>query len=230
MFHSQRRFSLPILLLLASAGLAGCHETLVYGEETGFNLAIQVNDDPKTPVQVNTGLKRTVGQMTPPVQVDQENENGGTKATGDAVSTFSGFRLEYLKNGWFLGDLTIKTQFATGWPAAELSTEPTIAAAFLNTDYIRSEDHVSDENIARVEAIIRAIDDSSKLSDEAAKILACNPPLTNVEMRNNVDMDPTCMRVADADAARRYLKFQASMGDRTEEQLKIWEEKLGITP
>ena len=55
-------------LLVVSAILgAGCSDTLFYGESTEFNLAIHVNDNPQQPLEVNMGLKRHVGQVTPPV-------------------------------------------------------------------------------------------------------------------------------------------------------------------
>ena len=33
-------------------GVAACGDTLVYGERTGFNLSVEVGQDPATPVNV----------------------------------------------------------------------------------------------------------------------------------------------------------------------------------
>ncbi|MBK8159294.1 MAG: hypothetical protein IPK59_11205 [Rhodospirillaceae bacterium] len=222
-FH---RLSIPLIIVAAAILLSGCHKTLVYGEQTGFNLAIQVNDDPKTPVQVNAGLKRTVGQLTPPTSL--EADANGNKTNNDAVSTFSGFRLNYAKDGWFMGDLTIKTQFATGAAANALSDDPEAVAAFLSADYERTEEHVDEARIARVKAIAQVIKDSALLPDDKAKLLACNPPLVNIEARNATEFDAECQRTADAEVARKYLLFQAGMGDRTDAQLEAWEKALAM--
>ena len=221
------RFSTPLIIVTAAILLSGCHKTLVYGEQTGFNLAIQVNDDPKTPVQVNAGLKRTVGQLTPPTSL--ETDANGNSTNNDAVSTFSGFRLNYdEEENVLMGKLTIKTQFATGTAASALSDNPEAVAAFLSTDYERTEEHVEEARIERVKAIAKIIKDSALLPDDKAKLLACNPPLINVEARNATDFDAECQRTADAEVARNYLLFQAGMGERSDAQLEAWEKALGM--
>src|SRR6185312_13164791 len=104
------RWTGPLLLLIATA-LTGCQDTLVYGESTAFNLAIHVNDNPQTPIEVNAGLKRYIGEMAPAV-AHKTDKKGKTKASGEAVSSFSGFALTYEKDPTFAigGTLHIRTQ------------------------------------------------------------------------------------------------------------------------
>ena len=117
-----RRFAqIAVLTTVATLG-AGCTNTLFYGESTEFDLAIHLNDNPQQPLEVNIGLKRHVGQVTPPVATSQ-NESG-TAAVGEAVSTLSGFRLRYQEDptgGPLNNDLYIRTQFATGAAAENLA-------------------------------------------------------------------------------------------------------------
>ncbi|HET6160388.1 MAG TPA: hypothetical protein VFE34_18735 [Dongiaceae bacterium] len=120
-------------LTAACAFVAGCQDTLIYGESTSFNLAIHVNDNPQTPLEVNAGLKRYVGEMAPPVAT-KKDDAGKTKADGEAVSSFSGFALTYDREGIF-GDLFIRTQFASGQPARELAKKPAAAAEVVHADF-----------------------------------------------------------------------------------------------
>lgn len=114
-----KRLQLFGVMTAAAFALSACGNTLVFAERTGFNLAIQVNDDPATPVQVNAGLKRSVVGLVPPSKTLKEETNKGSRADGEAVSMFSGFRLEYEEGatGLFQGDLSIRTQFASGMAA-----------------------------------------------------------------------------------------------------------------
>src|SRR5262245_21610096 len=90
---SARRGDRAFVALFVLAFAAGCTNTLVFGERTSFNLAIHVNDNPITPLQVNAGLKRAVAGIVPPNDVEKaENQ---AVPVGEAVSLFSGFNLGY---------------------------------------------------------------------------------------------------------------------------------------
>jgi hypothetical protein len=217
---------LPVATLLAgSALLLGCQDTLVYGESTAFNLAIHANDNPQTPIEVNAGLKRHVGEMAPPV-LTTDDDNGTTKAAGEAVSSFSGFALTYDRDGVFSGDLFIRTQFASGLPAQLLANEPAAAVEVVQADFDRGEAFLAEDAQKRVDAIQDRI---AELDDETALALACNPPVTHSVMAAKVAaMDPTCQRRSDPAAAKKLLLVQATLDDRTESNLKAWEAAVGI--
>ena len=119
----------PVVLILAS-----CERTLIYAERTGFKLGISVNDNPGTPVEVNAGLKRTLVGFVPPKEGTQGSGADKT-AEGEAVSMFSGFRMEY-QDGTaaqpFAGKLNIRTQFASGNAALAVASKPEIVTKIVS--------------------------------------------------------------------------------------------------
>jgi hypothetical protein len=206
--------------------LSGCQDTLVYGESTAFNLAIHVNDNPQTPVEVNAGLKRYVGEKAPPVLL--EKDQGKNKASGEAVSSFSGFSLVYERNAALAlaGTLHIRTQFATGSAAAALADNPIQAAAVVKTSFDRDPEFVSPDTQARHERILGAIE---HLDDSTAVALACDPPIHNADVRAKaIASDPGCVKRKDPAFARQFLVDRSIQDDRSEESFKEWESKLGI--
>jgi len=222
------RWTGPLLLLIATA-LTGCQDTLVYGESTAFNLAIHVNDNPQTPIEVNAGLKRYIGEMAPAV-AHKTDKKGKTKASGEAVSSFSGFALTYEKDPTFAigGTLHIRTQFASGAAAKELAENPRQAAKVMKATFIRSPDFLSPEKQARNERILEAID---HLNDSRAVELACQPPTSDRSMVDEANkLDPECALRKDPDYARDFLIDQALDDERTEEALKGWEDALALPP
>jgi hypothetical protein len=214
-------------LLVVSAILgAGCSDTLFYGESTEFNLAIHVNDNPQQPLEVNMGLKRHVGQVTPPVATAQ-NESG-TAAVGEAVSTLSGFRLRYEENtaNVLLGDLYIRTQFATGGAAAELAKNPIQAVKVMDAEFERDADFVSEASRRQRGEIVAGI---RALEDAELTRLACEPPLSNATLIAEKDLkDPGCAKRADPAYARRYLIKYAYLDDRTEAAFAKWRSALQL--
>lgn len=214
-----------LLAVVATVGV-GCSDTLFYGESTEFNLAIHVNDNPQQPLEVNMGLKRHVGQVTPPVATS-ENESG-TAAVGEAVSTLSGFRLRYEENtaNVLLGDLYIRTQFATGGAAAELAKNPIQAVKVMDADFERDADFVSEANRQQRSEIVAGI---RALEDAELTRLACEPPLTNARLIAEKDLkDPDCAKRADPAYARRYLIKYAYLDDRTEAAFARWRSALHL--
>lgn len=222
----NQRFLLP-LLLAACMATWGCQDTLVYGESTEFNLAIHANDNPQTPVEVNVGLKRYVGEKAPPVAV-KEDGNGQTKADGEAVSSFSGFALEYEENPVFAlaGTLHIRTQFASGAAAAALAENPIQAAAVVKTKFDRDPEFVSTVVQDRHERILVAIE---ALDDPTAIALACDPPIHNAGVRAEAAAsDPGCVKRREPAFARQFLVDRSFQDDRNEVSFRGWETKLGI--
>jgi len=224
--NRKRRVALAVMLATAATLMTGCNNTLFYGESTAFDLAIHLNDNPQTPIEVNTGLKRHVGQVTPPVATS-ENE-GKTAAVGEAVSTLSGFRLRYQEDetSVLLGDLYIRTQFATGAAAAALAKNPIQAVKVMNADFDRDAGFVAAETQDRVEHILAGID---ALDDAEAFNLACDPSIPHMEtadmaaMRQNV-----CQNPANTALGKDLLRRQATMDERSEERLAAWEAALGL--
>lgn len=217
-----------LVSLVACMGTWGCQDTLVYGESTEFNLAIHVNDNPQTPVEVNAGLKRYVGEKAPPLAI-KKDDNGQNKADGEAVSSFSGFALEYEENPVFalLGTLHIRTQFASGAAAAALAENPIQAVAVVKTKFDRDPEFLLKETQERHARIVTAI---KQLSDPKAVALACNPPVHDPDVRQYVaTTDPGCVLRKDPKYARQFLIDRSYEDDRQEETLKGWESKLGIS-
>jgi hypothetical protein len=122
---------LASLMAFACAQLvAGCADTLVYGERTSFDLAIGVNEAIALPISVNAGFHRTAAALVPPREGVVRSPDGKTVAKGEAVSMISGFRLAYAEDdaSLFGGKLTIQSQFASGFAAIDVSRNPQVAA------------------------------------------------------------------------------------------------------
>jgi hypothetical protein len=230
------RKALIIGTLGASAILAtACHDTLYYGEATGFNLAVKLNDNPQSPVEANAGLKRRVLEVAPPVAV-AANDSGHDKAAGEAASSFSGFRLKYTEDGIF-GKLRIRTQFATGAAAIDLADQPAAVAQVVQADFKRKPDFVSSANRQRVSSLVGKV---STLDDGVAIAVACSPPLPEDQVKvlegKGVKMpDEFCQpgAVPTAPAIKRakaMLRIQIQEGGRTSETFGAWEAALGQIP
>jgi hypothetical protein len=134
--------SLPVSRLflptaLSCMFLAACQDTVIYGERSGFNLNIRVGEDPKTPVQVNAGLRRLVAAYVPPTDVVGEGDQ--QRPSGEAVSLFSGFRLrDYDRTvaAPLGGTLVIRTQFASGLAAQSLAGNPDAVRQVVNVNFV----------------------------------------------------------------------------------------------
>ena len=118
LLHSRLRKLAVIFMLI---GLNGCGNAILYGEGTNISIAtLKVNNDPATPVQINTGLDRTVAAMAPR-QGDGE----------EAMSLLSGFKFKDTKEAF--GTLTIDTQFASGAAATTIAKQkPALAKSIMN--------------------------------------------------------------------------------------------------
>lgn len=116
--------------ILATALLAlvttACSNTLIYGERTSFSLGIDINDSIATPLNVNMGFNRSVAGLVPPTKRPET----GNEVNGEAANMFSGFDLRYTKGetNALSGKLMVKTQFASGASAVEVSNSPALAA------------------------------------------------------------------------------------------------------
>lgn len=223
--HLRRLAMLPLIGIVAALS-AGCNNTLFYGEKTAFSMAIHLNDNPQTPVEVNMGLKRHVGEVAPPVATQEEA--GKNVPVGEAVSSLSGFRLRYEENpnNILLGDLYIRTQFATGIAATILAENPAQAIQVIKADFERSEAFLGEGVQERVDNIVAGI---GNLDDASALALACNPPVTHSTMAALIAArDPSCQRRSDPAAARQILTMQATLDDRNDQNLKAWEQALNL--
>src|SRR5215831_19972727 len=79
-------FALAITLVLS-----GCGHTLVFAEQTGFNLSIIAKPSEATPLNVNIGLDRTVASLVPPIH---DNTPQGM-VDGEGVNMLAGFKAAY---------------------------------------------------------------------------------------------------------------------------------------
>jgi hypothetical protein len=123
-------FSLAGPLALAmTLVLTGCGHTLVFAEQTGFNLSIVAKPSEATPLNVNIGLDRTVASSVPPIH---ENTPHGT-VDGEGVNMFAGFNAHYDPGTQPLsGNLHIRTQFASGQAALMIAGDPDTVARVVN--------------------------------------------------------------------------------------------------
>ena len=221
------RFSVSIAVLTVwGMALSACSDTLVYGERTGFNLAIEVNQDPETPVNVNAGLRRTIVGVVPPRSTESDGK-GGSKSKGEAVSMISGFDLtDDTQDNQLNRGLQIQTQFASGQAATIVSSKPETAAAIVTA--------IAAPNIARssgwAEEAARARSDrlisSAALLDDASIIdLASNPPVTDQEVESTIAIvDPNNRRSTNAAAAFHVLKTRIYMSSVAHQS--IWDSEI----
>lgn len=110
---------LRFLIITITAGfVAGCSETLTYGERSGFNLSIRSDAAENVPIEVNGGFQRRVVGLIPASGRTQDG-----RPMGESVNMFSNFDLAYEENdtSLFGGKLTIGTSFASGKAATELA-------------------------------------------------------------------------------------------------------------
>ncbi len=122
---AMKRLVRPAVTLLSLGLTTACGNTLVYGERTSLSLGIDVNTNVATPLNVNMGFNRTVAGLVPPTK-----KPDGSQVNGEAANMFSGFDLRYAnaETRALGGKLTVKTQFASGESAIEISKAPSIAA------------------------------------------------------------------------------------------------------
>jgi len=112
--------------------LAGCGQTLVFGERDGVNLAIRADAKTQPPLEVNFGLNRTVGTIIPPAgQTDGRPE-------GEAVNMFAGFQIERWSDiaptKPVAVDLRIASQFASGAAANKVAGNPVVVKQIVNVN------------------------------------------------------------------------------------------------
>jgi hypothetical protein len=117
------------LALAITLVLTGCSRTLVYAEQTSFNLSIVAKPSEATPLNVNIGLDRTVASLVPPIH---ENTPQGM-VDGEGVNMFAGFAVHYDPATLpFAGNLRIRTQFASGQAATTIAGDPDTVARVVN--------------------------------------------------------------------------------------------------
>lgn len=127
------------LTLAITVTLTGCGHTLVFGEQTGFNLSIIAKSSDATPLNVNIGLDRTVASVVPPIH---ENTPQGA-VDGEGVNMFAEFKAAYDPGIGanntpqpFAGNLRIRTQFASGQAALAVAGNPDAVVRVVNVSDI----------------------------------------------------------------------------------------------
>jgi len=220
------------LLILVSLGAAGCTNTLVFAEKDGYNLAINVNDDPSTPVHVNIGLERRVAAVVPPLDVTK-NDQGQTAASAEAVSLFSGYRLKYyneqeLARTPFSATLAIRTQFASGMAARKISRNPEMVGKVVNVDFIR------DAQFRDLYTAALAINDRLLVLTPAQALALAKAMEPFLQTRSKTlqdkvqENDPARARLVDGTKAKIILLYWQPIDERTPTTVKQWTDALDV--
>jgi hypothetical protein len=219
------RHIVTLLIAAAAIGLAGCNNTLYYGESTSFDLALHVNDNPQTPIEANAGLKRRVLEVAPPLSVDSSDQQH--RPLGEAANSFSGFRLKFDPDPVF-GPLAIRTQFATGQAAETLADDPQAVAAVVDAqfDYERSADFVTKANIEHRDRFITAI---NAMDAPAAIAAACSPVKDpKLDADSTLSMPAAdCANGTNDELARYVLLRRVQESDPS--TYPAWDQKLNIS-
>ncbi|WP_083100583.1 hypothetical protein [Pseudophaeobacter leonis] len=100
-----------ILMLLS---IAGCSESLVFTEKTGFNAAVNIDAAQGSPIETNLGLTRRVAGLVPPIRKDKYGNSDG-----EAANLVGGFQVvqDPDDNNVFNTTVRVASGYATG-PAA----------------------------------------------------------------------------------------------------------------
>ncbi|MCP5086393.1 MAG: hypothetical protein GY952_06285 [Rhodobacteraceae bacterium] len=125
-----RMLLLPITLIVGAVLLTGCNRTMVFGENTGFNLGVSVDAAKSLPVEVNTGFKRQVVGIIPS---SEDPVNG--RARGESTSMISRFQLgqeRKTEGDPFDNRITISSAFASGKAAVTVIEESEDPVAAVN--------------------------------------------------------------------------------------------------
>jgi hypothetical protein len=195
--------------------LAGCNRTLVFGEETGFNMGIFVKPNESTPLQVNFGLDRKVASIVPP-----KTEPGPQGANGEAVNMFAGFRAAYdtvQKDNVvqpFAGSLRIRTQFASGAAAKAIAADPNTVARVVDVS----------NSISMPGSLMR--DEATKNRADVEQRIKLLAGAQQVRLANNM-IPKLSTRPADFQAAMRALvpktgQFGSSVQQQQPQSGSIW--------
>jgi len=214
------------LLILVSLGVTGCNNTLVFAEKSGYNLAINVNDDPSTPVHVNMGLERSIATVVPPRDVTQSDQ-GKTAASAEAVSLFSGFRLKYYNESElktpFSATLAIRTQFASGMAARSISENPEMVGKVVDASFVFDRE-AADLEATRQARVNKILDSIDRLNDATAKSLAVHPPVNeDIVSKVVAARDPHNLRATNPAFARQILKMEVVLDKPNDTALAAWE-------
>jgi len=107
-------------------GLTACEQALVYGDRSGFNLAIRSDAAEGAPLEVNAGLQRRVVGFVPP-----RSRTPDGLPDSEAVNMVSRFDLRRTPgdNGPFDDTIRISTSFASGAAASATDGDAAKVAA-----------------------------------------------------------------------------------------------------
>ncbi|CUH99169.1 hypothetical protein [Leisingera aquaemixtae] len=119
--------------------MACSNDALVYGERTGFNLAIRSDTAESAPVEVNAGIQRRVVSFVPPTKRDSEGN-----AKGEGVTMISRFDLRRSpgQSGPFSDTVRIRTSFLSGRAATreDVATPDVVAEVVKPPSFALSSD------------------------------------------------------------------------------------------
>ncbi|MEX0340915.1 MAG: hypothetical protein AB3N11_17975 [Arenibacterium sp.] len=119
-------FSKFCLFALGLCLMACTNDALVYGERTGFNLAVRSDTAESAPIEVNAGIQRRVVSFVPP----SERDSAGN-AKGEGVTMISRFDLRRTpgQSGPFSHKVRIRTSFLSGEAATreDIATPKVVA-------------------------------------------------------------------------------------------------------
>lgn len=142
----KTKFILPLVVVTA---VSACTDALVYGDRTGFNLAVRTDATDGHPLEVNAGLQRRIAGFVPAKQI----QDG--VATGEAANMMSSQNVaREAGEGLGLGDtITINNTFVSGPAAVEASGNKESVKAIFNAPGLRVSD--KREDVDAMNALLR---------------------------------------------------------------------------
>ncbi|HBT02530.1 MAG TPA: hypothetical protein DEB47_22385 [Citreicella sp.] len=128
-------------------GLGACSDGLVYGERSGFNLAIRSDPAASAPIEVNSGLQRRVVVSIPP-----SGQDAAGRPAGEGVNMFSRFDVRRVAGDGDTdlgGKVRISTSFVSGSAAKAIAAKPEIVGEVIKAPVFTAVTAPAEVEVAR---------------------------------------------------------------------------------
>lgn len=139
------KLKLLTMLIAFALNASGCQRALVYGDRTGFNLAVRTDPAKADVLGVNAGLQRQVVGFVPP-----QARNSEGRANSEAVNMISrtDIRRTRAQDGNAFNDnIRIHSAFISGAASTEAKENPGLVSAVTAPPKFVQTDNVTDRAI-----------------------------------------------------------------------------------